>query len=278
MLAAKGMEKVFAYLDYREFLKARFTHLKKTRGLTHRAFGTRAGFTSPNFLKLVMDGKRNLTEKSIPKVAAALELDRRESEFFAALVRFNQAKAIEAKEAVYEQLKLLRRDLPLQRLEHSQFDYFNHWYAVAIRELVGLKDFQEDPEWISKKLRGEVSPAQARRSLRLLERLGLIRRDPNGKLRQDQPPLSSGDEVSSLAAYRFHQNMMEKAKEALRETPAPQRDISSVTLAVTREGSDKIKHKIRQFRKEILAMAEDAGRGEAVYQMNIQFFNLTELL
>lgn len=128
------------------------------------------------------------------------------------------------------------------------------------------------------KLRGEVSPAQARRSLRLLERLGLIRRDPDGKLRQDQPPLSSGDEVSSLAAYRFHQNMMEKAKEALRETPAPQRDISSVTLAVTREGSDKIKHKIRQFRKEILAMAEDAGQGEAVYQMNIQFFNLTELL
>jgi uncharacterized protein (TIGR02147 family) len=271
------MEKVFSYLDYREFLRARFAQLKKNRGLTHRSFSAKAGFSSPNFLKLVMEGQRNLTAQSAAKIAKALELEEREAEFFAVLVDFNQAKALELKEARYEQLKLLRRDLPLQRVEHSQFDYFNHWYAVAIRELVGLKGFREDPEWISQKLQGQVTPAQARRSLRLLERLGLVAREANGKLRQKQAPLSTGDEVSSLGAYRFHQNMIEKAKQALRETPAPQRDISSVTLAVTRESGERIKHRIRQFRKEILAMAEDGGQAEAVYQMNIQFFNLSEL-
>jgi len=271
------MEKVFSHLDYRQFLRQRFAHLKKTRALTHRAFSKKAGFSSPNFLKLVIEGQRNLTEKSIPKISQALELDARESEFFSHLVRFNQAKRVEEKAAVYEQLKLLRRDLPLQRLEHSQFDYFNHWYAVAIRELIGLKDFREDAEWIAAKLRHEVSPAQVRRSLRLLERLGLVHRDKTGHLRQEQAPLSSGDEVSSLGAYRFHQNMMEKAKQALRDTPAPLRDISSVTVAVTQDTSERIKQKIRQFRKEILSMVEDEGRAEAVYQMNIQFFNLTEL-
>lgn len=272
------MEKVFSFLDYREFLKARFARLKKTQRLTHRAFAAKAGFSSPNFLKLVMEGQRNLTAKSIAQIGRALELDAKESEFFSTLVAFNQAKRLEEKEALYDQLKLLRRDLPLQRLEHSQFDYFSHWYAVAIRELVGLKEFREDPEWISQKLRGQVSPAQARRALRLLERLGLIRRAADGGLQQQQPALSSGDEVSSLGAYRFHQSMIEKAKQALQEAPATQRDISSVTLAVTKESSERIKQKIRQFRKEILALAEDQGRAEAVYQMNIQFFNLTELV
>jgi len=271
------MEKVFSYLDYREFLKARFARLKKTSRLTHRALSQKAGFSSPNFFKLVMEGQRNLSEKSAAKVARALELEPREAEFFAQLVRFNQAKSLEAKESLYEELKLLRRDLPLQRLEHSQFEYFDQWYAVAIRELVALADFREDPEWIAAKLRHRVTPAQVKRALRLLERLSLLRRGEDGRLTQSQAPLSTGDEVTSLAAYRFHQAMMDQAKQALRDTPAPLRDISSVTVAVSKDASERIKQRIRQFRKEVLAMSEEAGRGEAVYQMNIQFFNLTEL-
>lgn len=270
------MEKIFSHLDYRQFLKARFAILKASRRLTHRALAQQAGFSSPNFLKLVMEGQRNLTEKSIVQVVKAFELEGREAEFFAALVRFNQAKTLEEKDLGYEQLKLLRRDLPLKRLEYSQFDYFNHWYAVAIRELLGVKGFREDPEWIRSKLQGRVSTAQVRRTLGLLERLGLIRRDEKGRLRQEQTPLSSGDQVTSLAAFRFHQGMIDKAKEALREAPAQERDISSVTLAVTRETAEQIKKRLRQFRKEILALSDQEGKAEAVYQLNLQFFNLTE--
>lgn len=272
------MEKIFSYLDYRQFLKERFAKLKSLRRLTHRALAKKACFSSPNFLKLVMEGQRNLSEKSIAQVIQAFELESREAEFFAALVRFNQAKTIEEKDLGYEQLKLLRRDLPMRRLEHSQFDYFDHWYSVAIRELIGVKGFREDPEWISARFKSQVSPAQVRRTLGLLERLGLIRRDEAGRLCQEQAPLSSGDQVTSLAAFRFHQAMIDKAKEALREAPAEERDISSVTVAVTRETAERIKNKLRQFRKEILAMSEEDRKAEAVYQLNFQFFNLTESL
>lgn len=271
------MEKVFSYLDYREFLKARFARLKKTARITHRSLAKKAGFSSPNFFKLVIEGQRNLSEKSIEKIAKAMELEPGESEFFAQLVRFNQAKRVEEKEAIYEQLKLLKRDLPLRRIEHSQYDYFGQWYAVAIRELVALQDFREDPDWIAAKLGHRVTSAQARRALRLLERLGLICRDSKGRLMTQQPPLSTGNEVASLAAYRFHRHMIDQAKRALSETPASRRDISSITLAVSEKGCERIKQKIRQFRKEILAMAEDGNDAEEVYQMNIQFFNLTEL-
>ncbi|HCU23827.1 MAG TPA: hypothetical protein DF383_02325, partial [Deltaproteobacteria bacterium] len=222
------------------------------------------------------EGQRSLTEKSIPKVAAAFELEGREVGFFAGLVRFNQAKNIAAKDAAYEALKTLRSDLALQRLEHSQFNYFEHWYSVAIRELVGVRGFKEDPDWIAAALRHQVTAAQVKRSLRLLEKLGLLHRDAEGFLQPKQPVLSSGDEVSSLAAYRFHQAMIEKARQALREVPSSERDISSVTLAVTSEHAEAIKSKIRQFRKEVLAMSEDSGKADAVYQMNVQFFNLSE--
>ena len=272
------MERIHSYLDFRQFLRERFRQLKKTGKATHRSLSKKAGFSSPNFLKLVMEGERNLSERSIVQVAKAFELNEREAEFFAALVRFNQAKGLEDKEALYQEMKLRRPDLSLQRLEHSQFEYLKDWHTVAIREMVALEGFHEDPDWIAERLGGRVSPAQVRRSLKLLTRLGLLVRDDEGTLRSNQAPLSSGDEVSSLAAYRFHQGMIEQAKRALRQTPAEKRDISSVTLAVSAEALKKVKRKIQAFRKEILALSEGDGKAEAIYQMNIQLFNLSEPL
>src|SRR5215510_14248092 len=125
------MERIHSYLDYRQFLRDRFRQLKKSGKNTHRSLSKKAGFASPNFLKLVMEGERNLSERSIGQVAVAFDLNEREREFFAALVRFNQAKGLEEKEALYQELKLRRPDLSLQRLEHSQFEYLKDWHTVA---------------------------------------------------------------------------------------------------------------------------------------------------
>lgn len=272
----QNVERIYSYLDYRQFLRDRFRRLKRSSRATHRSLSKKAGFASPNFLKLVMEGERNLSERSISQIAAAFDLNEREREFFAALVRFNQAKELEEKEILYQELKLRRPDLSLKRLEHSQFEYLKDWHTVAIREMVALEDFREDPEWIAERLGGRVRPAQVKRSLKLLSRLGLLGRNAEGRLVPNQAPLSSGDEVSSLAAYSFHQGMLEQAKRALRETPPELRDISSVTLAVDAETLQKVKRKIQAFRKEILAMSEGHGKAEAIYQMNIQLFNLSE--
>lgn len=273
------IRRIYSYLDYRLFLKDRFTDLKSSRrGVSHRSLALRAGFSSPNFLKLVMDGKRNLTEASIPKVGIAFELDEKEFNFFAKLVAFNQAKSIEKKDSTYHELKKLRADLPLRRVEHCQFEYFERWYHVAIRELVGLTSFQEDPKWIRQNLQGKVSLPQIRQSLRLLERLGFVRRDVKGRLVPSVGSLSTGDEVASVGIYRFHEAMLKKAQASLHETKAQYRDISSVTVSVSREKLQSLKQSIQAFRKEMLALAEQSDQAEAVYQMNIQLFPLSEIL
>ncbi len=269
----------YSYLDYRELMRDRFAELKsKRRGVTHRSLSKKAGFASPNFLKLVMDGKRNLTTESIRKVCSAYEIEGREAEFFAQLVEFNQAKDIAAKDMAYERMKVLRRDLPLKRLEHSQFDYLKNWYVIAIREMVGLKDFREDPEWIRSRLNGKVSLSEVKQSLKLLERLGLVRRDAKGRLQQNQATLTTGDEVASVGVYRFHQGMMKKAEEALHGTHPDFRDISSVTVPLSKNKFQEIKQRLQQFRKEILALAKEDAAADVVYQFNMQFFNLSELL
>ena len=74
---------VFDYLDYRAFISELFVFQKKhVPGFSHRYFARKAGFAAPNFLKLVMDGKRNLTPASLAKVARGFGLNKREREYF----------------------------------------------------------------------------------------------------------------------------------------------------------------------------------------------------
>ena len=89
----KPRPSLFEYENYRSFLKDYFTFSKQQLPqFSYRYFAQKAGFRSPNFLKLVMDGKRNLSSQSIEQFSKAFKLSSIESEFFSYLVHFNQSE------------------------------------------------------------------------------------------------------------------------------------------------------------------------------------------
>ena len=59
---------VFQYLDYRVFL-ADFYRTKKRSGFSYRAFSRAAGLGAPNYLKLVIAGKRNMSQETAARGA-----------------------------------------------------------------------------------------------------------------------------------------------------------------------------------------------------------------
>ena len=61
----------FQFQDYREFLRAYYAERKTHAKISYRAFSRRAGLGSPNYLKLVMDGARNLSPAMAGRFAAA---------------------------------------------------------------------------------------------------------------------------------------------------------------------------------------------------------------
>ena len=57
---------IFRYADYRSFLRDYFVSQKKAiPGFSYRLFAQKAGFASPAFFKLVVDGKKNLSKESV---------------------------------------------------------------------------------------------------------------------------------------------------------------------------------------------------------------------
>ena len=82
---------IFIYLEYRKYLEDFYNLTKKLNPkFSFRVFSDAAGVKAPNFLQLLIQGKRNLKQATIPRVAQALELNGEESEYFRLLVRFDR--------------------------------------------------------------------------------------------------------------------------------------------------------------------------------------------
>jgi len=271
------MADLFNYLDYRKYLRDAFTNLKETRpAFSHRLFTRMAGFSSSNYMMLVMQGKRNLSGEGIQKVAKALKFKKGETEFFENLIRFNQATSDTEKNFYYTRISNNRRYAEARPLEKGQFEYYSKWYIPAIREMVLLKNFREDPQWIASKLKPQIAPREAESALKLLLDLNLLVRDETGKLVQKDGHITSGDEVRSLAVTNFQREMIERAAASIEATPADRREIGSITFAVSKEKLSEAKKLIREFRSKLSGFLAEDSDADAVYQFNVQLFNLSK--
>jgi uncharacterized protein (TIGR02147 family) len=86
------MKDIFSYRDYRQALREYYKHEKLATGATYARFAKKAGLSSPNYLKLVMEGKRRLTTANIQAFAKAMDFNGIEIDYFEALVLENQAE------------------------------------------------------------------------------------------------------------------------------------------------------------------------------------------
>ncbi len=267
---------VFEFLDYREFLGVWWAALREQGPrYSYRWFSRKAGLGSPSYLKLVMDGDRNLTEDTAGRFATALDLDPLATRYWQALVKMNQSQTTEERARWYEVLSSVPPYRATHRIDRSQYDYYALWYCVPIRELVARDDFVEDPEWVAQQLRPPIRPAQAQEALDLLLELGLLERGEEG-LRQAEPLLTTGPQLRVLAARRFHQQMLRRAEEAMDSMPLEDREVGGVTLRLSRPQVDHLRKRMYEIRQEILQLDGTGDGAQAVHHFAFQLFPVTD--
>lgn len=270
-----SMPDVLQYTNYRVFLHDYYAFKKSTSpAFSLRFFAAKAGLSSHAHLKLVMDGKRNITKNTVVKIIQGLNLVDERATYFENLVFFNQAKTDKEKAFYYGKLVKSTPGSRLHKMDKAQFRIFTEWYHSVIREMVELRGFNPAPEWISRRLGGTISPAQAAESLKLLTSLGLISKTANG-YRQSQSLITTDDEVNDLLVKQYHGQMLNLAKTSMENVSAEKRDISAVTFAIQRKDFPALKKHLQLMRKELLDFSSEAGSGEDVVQVNIQLFPLT---
>ena len=274
---ARARPRAEAFDHYAPFLRAMVIHLKETDPkFSYRYFSRRAGFSSPNFLKLVADGQRNLTPASIPKFARGLSLNEREREAFETLVLMSLARTDEERNRYYAKLRRFGQGRgTVRRAEPDEYDVYSLWFVLPIRELLSHADFQEDPAWIARRLYPRIRPTDARRALEILEGTGLARRNDDGKLVPADLESPTGPRVRSLAIRNYQRAMLGLASECVDGLASEERDIATHTLSLTSGQLEQLRAMSARFREEVaLTLGAEAGEGETteVYQLSLQLF------
>lgn len=289
---------LFEYQDYRAYLRDFYQFQKqRSSAYSYRAFAQRAKLASPNYLKLVIDGARRVTEKNLPQFLRGLKLNSFEAEYFRHLVLFQESQDSETQALSAREMTRLRTrsHRVAHELDRSRHDYFKHWHHVAVREMVMLDDFRDDPEWIARRLGFKITPSEASESIELLLTMGFIRREvvlqpviapeltPGAPLTQarfkysvDEPLVTTIDETTSHLIRGFHRQFIELSSHSLNNDALSAREVSSLTLAVPKSKVPEIKKALRDFRKELNRAFSDASGNEEVYHLLINFFPLTQ--
>ena len=269
------MKEIVEYTDYRKFIQDYYDERKRSSAFTWRDFARDAGFTSPIYLKYVCEGKKSLSVGAAGSVANAMGLAGFESTYFVLMVSYAHAKGDKAKRAAFEERCALAQAHKVRVLGKEEFDYFKSWKNPVLREIAPHMPGARPLE-MAHACKQKISATEVSETLDFLMRAGLLKKDKNGNYVQTEKSISMGPvDAVPVAAREMQRQMGEFAVKAM-DLPLSERDMSGVTMGITRRAYEQIKKEIADFRRRIVAIASADDDTEQVYRLNMQLFPLSE--
>lgn len=269
------MEDIFSYLDYREFLRDHYNHHK----IHHSYFSFRyvAGKTGldASFYVKVLNKQKHIANTAIPILSTFLKLQKREATYFSTLVYFNKAKTAD-QESLYLQKLLLLRKPSATVIENDLHEYFAAWWNVAIREELNILKFTDNYEELAARIQPAITVQQARRSVKLLQKLGLIKQDENNIFKPAHDFLTTNGIDNAKAIRAYQKTALKLASSAIDLVPREDRDMSTLTISTSHACLEAIRERLSEVRREIMEMVRQDQHAEEVFQINIQIFPVTK--
>lgn len=273
------MVSVFTYTNYRHFLRDKFLEEKKQkRGFSYRSFNRKAGVSSSSFLKLIIDGKRNLSLDGVGKIAKAFVLTESESTYFLNLVLFNQAKNEDEKNLYFKKMAHHYHDQKIKILKPEQSFIFSKWYYFPILESIRIKADKrmvKDEHWVKKNITPTLGLQEIKTALKRMVQSGLLKRTSSGYVRAETF-LSSTEEMVSSHFQNFYGSYCDQAKKALQEKNVSSNSFSVLSIAVSKKAYEMAKEEMLKFTKQLHVLLEDKSLGEKemVAHINMQLFQI----
>lgn len=271
------MANIFEYIDYRRYLRDAYEERRKESAkFSYRYIAGKVGFSSPGFFANVLSGKKDISLKLALKFAELFKLGRKEREYFEALVLFNKSTGASEKKEYLDRLLALR-GTRVKSVDAHQWEYFEKWHHAVVRELIAIKPFRGDFRALAAMVNPPITAQEARKSVELLERLGLIRKGGDGTYERTDAALSAGDAISKALIAAFQIQAMDLAKHAMETLPGGVRNFSTLTMSVSESTYEAMLEELRAFRRRLLDMAQESEDVDRVYQMNFHVFPLSSL-
>lgn len=271
---------IFEFTDYRSYLNSYYQDTKKKNyAWSYEAWAQKMGLKSNSSILKILNGQREAGPEVTHKFIDYFKFKNDERIYFEDLVRLSKAKKDpRLAVALMQKIQKTHPKSKTKFLNDKEFSAISHWWFYAIRQMVRLIGFKNDPKWISRKLAFHVPSKEINKAINILVKLKLLKLDQKTKqLSTTKERLNTSDDVASEALKRFHEEMLMNAKTAIRSIAVKDRQISGCTLAVSKEDIPKAKKLVREFEEEFSKLF-DSKNADTVYQLNVQFFPLIKNL
>jgi uncharacterized protein (TIGR02147 family) len=276
------------YTDYRLFLARYFEYRQKisagdVRPYNYAAFSAAANIKSPNYLKMIIEGRRNLSDEMALKFAKALGLNKEQSEDFQLLVAYGQATDPADRNMVLKKLSEHRVQAKLKsgEIDRKTWEKVPNWAAWVIYAMVDQEGVRYDSKSLKDLLRGKASESEIEEALQSLFASGELVQDPaTGAVSKARRLIESAEDVPVALVRKLQAQLMYLGLESLYQDAATEREFGTLTMSLTKSEFDEIKFKLRQMRKQINkdnSIARMNSKGERVYQLNIQLFPVSNV-
>ncbi len=275
------------YTDFRQYLKDVYEHKRATestglRSYSYSTFSAAADIKSPNYLKLIIEGRRNLSEDMTVRFAKALRLGRDEISEFKALVRYGQAtQPIERNHFLKELADLrARRELDRGRIDQRSWDKVPSWIGWVLYAMADQRGVEFDAEQLLRLFRLKASTDDIRDSMRKLFESGeLIRNEASGEVTKPREMIEAPQDLPVALIRKLQAELIYLGIESLFNDSPKDREFGALTMALTQEEFEQVRFDVRQLRKRLhkdVSVKRKSSKGDRVYQLNIQLFPVTE--
>ncbi len=240
-----------------EHLKRVFAErCRKNQAYSLRAFSRSLGMDSST-VSAIMNGKRQISLKLARKLIDGLQItDPNQAQTLIVQTLAEDA----APTAEYAELAL------------EQAEAIASWEHFAILAVLELKGFSGRDRAISERL--NIPLGIVWECLGRLEKLGLVSKRRTGWVLTGKN-MSTGQQVPSGSLREALRQNINKALESLDQDPIELRDISGMTMAISKERLDEARKMIKEFRRRMATYLE-TGPTNAVYRLNVQLFPLSK--
>ena len=268
------MKPIIEYESHRAYMQDFYDQRKRCSAFSWREFSRLAGFSSPIYLKLVCEGKSNLSQIGVERVAVAMGLAGYELVYFRSLVAFDQAKKDADKKRAYEGMMEIASAHKVRVLDSVAFAFYESWRNSVLRELAANMPGAK-PSDLAHLCYQKISAEDVKDTLAFLVKAGLLKKTGENSYEQSEKSVRASGEAMPVAVRAMHRQMAEFAMKAVDEIPPTERNITGVTLGLTGRAYQRIVTELDSFRRKIIAIATEDDGMDQVYRLNLQLFPLT---
>lgn len=280
ILNTKNQLKLWDYTDPTEYLRSYYAIRKQQdSGFSYAYWAQELGIKSRSFLRLVLVGKRSLTEDVGQQFVQALRFNQIEARYFTHMVGLSRATTLDHKEHHSRELSKLRQKFALknhhiQEIQQADlFDFLSSYRIPRVQVLLTLEEVEKSEKNLARLL--NMKESEVAQHLQTLQQLGLAEKNKQGQWQAREAQLIAPDSLGNIALQSFHRKSLEEAIEAI-TLPKESRRYQSLVLALTAEQLQELHEDFRdQLERSMVRFDSKQSAEKRIYQINLNIIPVT---